>query len=127
MESDKVLYDRRIVAYKIGTGNNNERVFNDFGEAVALDPNAHLLFHSDRDFQYTNKKFEKKLDVAGMTQSMSRVGRYIDNGPMEGFWNILKYETYYLRNFTSENKLRQAIKNTFTFITPAVTKSGFVA
>lgn len=30
-----------------------------------------------------------------MTQSMSRVAHCIDNGPMEGFWGILKREEYY--------------------------------
>ena len=38
---------------------------------------------------YEEKKvFKKKLDNAGMTQSMSRVSRCIDNGPMEAFWGI---------------------------------------
>ncbi|MEY8388476.1 hypothetical protein AALC17_14500 [Oscillospiraceae bacterium 38-13] len=36
--------------------------------------------------------FHDKLAAAGMTQSMSRVGECINNGPMEGFWNILKRE-----------------------------------
>lgn len=109
------LYDRRIVAYKIGTSNNNALVFSNFDEAVALNPDAHPLFHSDRGFQYTNKKFKAKLDAAGMTQSMSRVGRCIDNGPMEGFWGILKSEMYYLRKFTSADELRQAIENYIHF------------
>ena len=30
-----------------------------------------------------------------MTQRMSRVAHCIDNGPMEGFWDILKREKYY--------------------------------
>ena len=30
-----------------------------------------------------------------MTQSMSRVARCIDNGPMEGFWGLMKREMYY--------------------------------
>ncbi len=30
--------------------------------------------------------FKDKLDAVGMKQSMSRVGKCIDNGPMEGFW-----------------------------------------
>ncbi len=54
------LYDRRIVAYKIGDSNNNELVFKTFDEAVALNPNAHPLFHSDRGFQYTSKTFHQK-------------------------------------------------------------------
>ena len=86
------LYDRRIVSYKIGESNNNELVFSTFDEAVALNPNAHPLFHSDRGFQYTTKTFHQKLVNARMRQSMSRVGRCIDNGPMEGFWGILKLE-----------------------------------
>ncbi len=36
-----------------------------------------------------------------MTQSMSRVAHCIDNGPMEGFWGILKRERYYGRRFTN--------------------------
>ena len=32
---------------------------------------------------------------------MSRVGKCIDNDPMEGFWEILKWERYYKRKFQS--------------------------
>lgn len=109
------LFDRRIVAYKIGTSNNNELVFTTFDEAVALNPDAHPLFHSDRGFQYTNKTFHAKLESAGMVQSMSRVGRCIDNGPMEGFWGILKSEMYYLKKFTSKEEMISAIENYISF------------
>ncbi|MEY8388033.1 IS3 family transposase [Oscillospiraceae bacterium 38-13] len=44
-----------------------------------------LRVANDRDFQYTTRAFHDKLAAAGMTQSMSRVGKCIDNGPMEGF------------------------------------------
>ena len=44
-----------------------------------------------------------------MTQSMSRVAKCIDNGPMEGFWGILKRETYYGKRFTSRAELIDAI------------------
>ena len=53
---------------------------------------------------YTNKVFHKKLVDAGMTQSMSRVSKCIDNGPMEAFWGMLKSEMYYLKKFTYFNK-----------------------
>ena len=109
------LYDRRIVAYRIGTSNNNQLVFETFDEAVAKNPTAHPLFHSDRGFQYTNKTFHNKLMQAGMRQSMSRVGRYIDNGPMEGFWGILKSEMYYLKKFTSKEQLTNAIDSYIHF------------
>ena len=59
--------------------------------------------------KYTNRTFHQKLEKAGMTQSMSRPGRCIDNGPMEGFWGILKSEMYYLRQFHTFEELKKAI------------------
>ena len=109
------LYDRRIVAYKIGDSNNNHLVFSTFDEAIEHNPDAHPIFHSDRGFQYTNKTFHKKLVDAGMIQSMSRVGRCIDNGPMEGWWGILKSEMYYLRKFTDKTELVSAIEEYITY------------
>lgn len=55
------------------------------------------------------------LTEAGMRQSMSRVGRCIDNGPMEGFWGILKSEMYYLRKFSSKEELTIAIEDYIQF------------
>ncbi|MBX4263560.1 IS3 family transposase [Clostridium estertheticum] len=42
---------------------------------------------------------------------MSRVGRCIDNGPMEGFWGILKTEMYYLHKFENYENLKKATEN----------------
>ena len=104
------LYDKRIVAYKIGDSNNNQLVFETFDLAIQKYPNAHPLFHSDRGFQYTCKQFKAKLDKQNMQQSMSRVGRCIDNGPMEGFWGILKCEMYYLNHFETYEELVDAVE-----------------
>ena len=60
------LYDHRIVAYTIGDSNNNHLVFSNFDDAVAQNPDAHPLFHSDRGFQYTNRIFHAKIEAAGM-------------------------------------------------------------
>ncbi|MCR5544484.1 MAG: IS3 family transposase, partial [Eubacterium sp.] len=65
----------------------------------------HPLFHSDRGFQYTTNVFHRKLLDHRMVQSMSRVGKCIDNGPMEGFWGILKRERYYKHKFNSRDKV----------------------
>lgn len=99
------LYDRRIVSFVISTSNDNPLVFKTLDKAVSQNPDVHPLFHSDRGFQYTNRAFHRKLEMAGMTQSMSRVAHCIDNGPMEGFWGILKRERYYGRRFTSKLEL----------------------
>ena len=109
------LYDRRIIAYKLGDSNNNALVFETFDEATALYPQAKPIFHSDRGFQYTNKTFHQKIVDAGMIQSMSRVGRCLDNAPMEGWWGILKSEMYYLKKFTNREPLVSAIENYIHF------------
>ena len=105
------LYDRRIVAYKIGDRNDNPLVMNTFDEAVTLEPDAHPLFHSDRGFQYTSRQFCTRLKKHHMKQSMSRVAHCIDNGPMEGFWGILKREMYYGKRFSSKADLISEIES----------------
>ncbi|WP_255322565.1 IS3 family transposase, partial [Brevibacillus formosus] len=103
------LSDKSIVSFVIGHSNNNELVFRTFDIAHRAYPNAKPIFHSDRGFQYTNKMFKKKLDDTGMTQSMSRVARCIDNGPMESFWGMFKSEMYYLQKFNTYEELEVAI------------------
>ena len=90
-------------------------VFDTLDAAIAAHPNAHPLFHSDRGFQYTNRIFYNKLKAAKMKQSMSRVAKCIDNGPMEGFWGILKRERYYGKRFTSREDLVSMIENYITY------------
>ena len=46
-----------------------------------------------------------------MIQSMSRVGKCIDNGPMEGFWGIIKRERYYGKKFKDRESLVQMISD----------------
>ena len=109
------LFDRRIVSFVIRDRNDNALVFETFDKAVAENPDAYPLFHSDRGFQYTNRVFHAKLERAGMTQSMSRVGKCIDNGPMEGFWGILKRERYYGKRFTSREAVGNMIEGHITY------------
>jgi transposase InsO family protein len=104
------LYDRSVVSHVISKRNDNQLVFDTFDQAVAANPGAKPLFHSDRGFQYTSKAFQAKLQEQQMQQSMSRVGHCIDNGPTEGFWGIIKSEMYYLNRFTDETTLREAIE-----------------
>ena len=45
-----------------------------------------------------------------MIQSMSRVGKCIDDGPMESFWGFLKTEMYYLRKINTFEELKTAVE-----------------
>lgn len=109
------LYDTSVVAYKLGYSNNNKLVFKTFNEAVAKNPGAKPLFHSDRGFQYTTKTMKNKIDNIDGIQSMSRVGKCIDNGPMEGFFGTIKSEMYYLQKFDSHEELRREIHKYINF------------
>ena len=109
------LYDLSPVAWVVSKHNDNKLVLDTFALAIKNNPDAKPIFHSDRGFQYTSRVFQTKLQAQGMTQSMSRVGHCIDNGPTENFWSIVKSEMYYLDTFTDEDSLRTAIADYMTF------------
>lgn len=104
------LCGRIPVSYEYSDHNDNPLVFNTFDRALAARPGAAPVFHSDRGYQYTSKVFRQKIVDAGMTQSMSRVAHCIDNGPMEGFWGVMKREMYYGRKFKTKEELIHAIE-----------------
>lgn len=109
------LYDNSIIEYELSYSNNNKLVFKMFDRAIANNPKAKPIFHSDRGFQYTSNMFKTKIDDAKMIQSMSRIGKCIDNGPMEGFFGILKSEMFYGKTFKSMDKLIERIKEYIKF------------
>lgn len=109
------LHDNTIVGYVLGHSNNNDLVFKTLDIALNASPGASPLIHSDRGYQYTSHGFKHKLDAAEMTHSMSRVGKCIDNGPMEGFWGILKCEKYYLHKYNTYEDLSTAIDEYIIF------------
>jgi transposase InsO family protein len=53
-----------------------------------------LLHHSDRGCQYTSTAFRKRLELRGITASMSRTANCYDNATMESFWATLKAECF---------------------------------
>ncbi|WP_410258468.1 transposase [Bacillus cereus] len=50
-----------------------------------------------------------------LIHSMSRVGKCIDNGPVESFWGTLKCEKYYLHKYETFEALQQAINDYIQF------------
>ena len=109
------LYDLTPVSWVVSRRNDNKLVLDTFEQAIQNNPDAKPIFHSDRGFQYTSRVFQGNLQKQGMTQSMSRVGHCIDNGPTENFWGIVKSEMYYPNTFTDEGSLRNAIADYMSF------------
>ena len=58
------------------------------------------------------------LKENNMKQSKSRVYCCIDNGPMEGFWGILKCEMYhYGKKYETKEELEEAIIKWISYYT----------
>ncbi|MCZ8522250.1 MULTISPECIES: IS3 family transposase [Paenibacillus] len=104
------LHDKSVVSYVLGHSNNNPLVFETLKLALQAAPGSKPMLHSDRGFQYTSLDFKKLLAENKLTQSMSRVGRCIDNGPMESFWGTLKCEKYYLHTYQTFEELEKDIE-----------------
>ena len=114
------IYDlgaKHIVSYELGLSNNNPLVFKTLDQAVqkVKDTNG-IMFHSDRGFQYTSKTFKYMLDQCGMIQSMSRVSKCIDNGPMEGLWGTIKSEIFKGDKLGGFNSVEEAIREIKDYI-----------
>lgn len=109
------LHDKSIVAYVLGHSNNNNLVFTTLDLALKAAPKTSPMIHSDRGFQYTSWGFKRCLEAHRMTQSMSRVGKCIDNGPMEAFWGTLKCEKYYLNKYNNFDALKKDIDEYIQF------------
>ncbi len=60
--------------------------------AILSSITGHLLWSGPRGAQYTALSFGKKLELAGIVPSMSRVGSALDNAISESFVSTLKSE-----------------------------------
>ena len=111
------LFDNSIVAHRFSHINNNKLVFETLESGLSDNKGASPMIHSDRGFQYTSYGFKKLLKAHGMTQSMSRVGKCIDNGPMESFFGKLKTERYHLvRKSEGYQTYQQLVNDLDTYI-----------
>ena len=103
------INDRSIVAHTSSKRNDSKLVLDTLALAMEKNPAARPLLHSDRGSQYTSKVYRNELDGYGIQPSMSRPGKCLDNGPMEGFWGNLKAEMYHLKHFSAYADLKAAI------------------
>lgn len=106
------LFDRQIVAYRIGVAPNLELTNRTLRDALAtLAPGQTPLVHSDQGSPYQHASWRALLEGAGATPSMSRKGNCLDNAVMENFFGHLKAECTRLTRFPSIAALRQALQD----------------
>ena len=110
------LYDNYPIALEVSDRNDTILVNRTLEAAHIAYPNATPLFHSDRGFAYTRSVFKAQLKEYGMTQSMSRVSRCIDNGPCESFQGRFKDILFVLYpNIKNKAEMKEAIKGTLDY------------
>ena len=110
------LYDRFPVALEVSERNDVALANNTLNSAHSKYPEATPLVHSDRGFAYTRSAWHKKLKEYGMSQSMSRASRCIDNGVCEGFQGQFKDILFILYpNIRTKEEMIEAIYGTLDY------------
>jgi transposase InsO family protein len=78
------------------------------------DPNG-LILHSDQGFQYTTYEYLKVCTAHGLLVSHSRKANPLDNSIIENLHSLLKKEVLYNHEFSSFEKVIQAVSDWMTF------------
>lgn len=109
------LYDKSILSYSLSNKANTELVLKVLEKSYTKAIPKNAVLHSDRGTQFTSLEYKEALEKLGITHSMSKVGKCIDNGPMEGFFGTIKSEKYYLKKYTTLDELETDISNYIKF------------
>ncbi len=68
-----------------------------------------LVFHADRETQFTSGQLYQVCQELGIDQPMGRTRVCFDNAMAESFWSTLKAEFYDRRKWKTRNAARQAV------------------
>ena len=110
----KDLYDNFVVAYDMGTVQDNTLVYRTIRKAKKEVADG-LILHSDQGFQYTSNGYSNLTKQYGILPSMSRAGTPLDNAPAENFFGILKAECIYRQKIDSIEEAGKLIREYITF------------
>jgi len=87
------VYTREIVGYGIAMHMRGEIVIESIKMAIGrYRYTKETIFHSDNGMQYLSKRTQEIMEMLGIQTSRSRVGKPMDNQPIESFWKTLKQE-----------------------------------
>lgn len=110
------LFSRKVIAYKVSRRNSTQLIPSTFKAAwEQRDPDAGLIFHSDRGAQYTSHRFGQRLHERSVKQSFSNSGRPHDNAVAESFFATLKKEELYRKDYTSEADFKRGLASYIEF------------
>ena len=103
-------FNRQIVGWSMGERLNHGILAEALEKALRRrNPEAGLIFHSDRGTQYASYAFRDLLDRYGFVQSMSSTGHCYDNALMESFFHTLKTELIYFEKYQTRQEARGSV------------------
>lgn len=110
----KDVYDNFIVAYDMGTVQDNALIYRTVQKAKKEVTDG-LILHSDQGFQYTSHGYLNLTKQYGILPSMSRAGTPLDNAPAENFFGILKTECIYRQKILTIRQARELVHEYINF------------
>jgi transposase InsO family protein len=104
------IASRRVVGYAMADHLRTSLVADALANAVAArDPDAGVIFHSDRGCQYTSAEFADLADDYQVVLSLGRTGQCWDNALAESFFAALKGELIDIRPWPTRAAARRAV------------------
>lgn len=105
-----------VVGFSISGCQSKQLVSGTLKKAIKKrNPDAGLIFHSDRGGQYISISFSKLLREYGFEQSLSASGSPYDNAVAESFFSTLKKEELYRHDYRSVNEMKRAVAQYIEF------------
>jgi len=106
------LFSRRIVGWAMNKRATRHLVVAALKMAIKTRrPEGEVIHHSDRGSQYSSFDFQKELEAASATCSMSAKGNCYDNAAMESFFSRLKHECMQGRPYNTRGRHAQTCFN----------------
>ena len=110
----KDVYDNFIVAYDMGTVQDNALVYRTIQKAKREVADG-LILHSDLGFQYPSHGYLNLATQYGILPSMSRAGTPLDNAPVENFFGTRKVECIYRQKIQSFQQAESLVNDYIHF------------
>lgn len=108
----KDLFSRRIISWRLDEKLNANLAQTALHQAFMLrQPNAELLFHTDRGNEFRASKTQALLNQHKVRHSMNRPGQCTDSAEVESFFKTLKGELLHATSYISLRHLRKHIKD----------------
>jgi putative transposase len=107
-------FSRAILAWRISNSLEADSSIEALNEALEKYDKPQI-FNSDQGSQFTSEAFTKVLHDKEVAISMDGRGRVFDNIMIERFWRTLKYEYFYLNEFSTVTELNNGTRKFIDF------------